>query len=312
MGAQQAAALKWRQASVPARMKLVNVGGYNVYALDAMGQIWKLDIDTILEFGWQLLPGNASFVEGTEGRQLWCVNSTGEVFYYYRGWTGTRWEKASGCMKQISVGKGQFIWAVDMNGGIWSTNETSQNWTRMPGNASCVSVGRDGSVWCVTPTDEIFKWNPQIQNWDKIPGSLCQISVYDTHTVIGVNRNQEIWYWDRHTSGWKQFPGTLSQVSVGATGYQHVWGVTAQGEVWFHRSSDKDTFLVHKKMQEQNAQINAQINAHAPLHINAHNPLHTPVEHIDIHVDTGHGHSHHRASQQGQHGTVTGNYTYNG
>lgn len=135
-------------------------------------------------------------------------------------------------------------------------------WTKMPGLASHVSVGRDGSVWCVNPQDQVFRWNPSVQNWETIPGmkavfiylmlegSLCQISVYDAQTVIGVNRNMEIWYWDRYLNGWKQAPGLLRSVSVGASGYQHVWGVNSQGELWFHRSRAKEDFLQKQHFEQ--------------------------------------------------------------
>jgi len=224
-------------------------------------------------------------------------------------------------MRHISVGKGQFIWAVDLNGGIWSTNETTKTWVRMPGIASQVSVGRDGTVWCVNAQDQIFRWNLQTQQWDLIPGSLCQISVYDANTVIGVNCNMEIWFWDASVQGWKQFPGSLKQVSVGASGYHHVWGVDAQGQVWFHRSSAQDAFLINRKNQQLQQQQQQRTTV-------IHNQPCTPGPHVDVRIGTNVGHARHHHHHHHHHPTqsasgyqvgqsaspqnATGQYTYNG
>jgi len=49
----------------------------------------------------------------------------------------------------------------------------------------------------------------------------------------------------------EQFPGNLRHVSVGAPGYQHVWGVNAQGQLWFHRSAEQETVLINNKTNQQ-------------------------------------------------------------
>lgn len=118
MGAGQTSEIRWRQARIPTGMIHVCVGGYNVYAIDTMGKIYKLDQSTILEEKWQEMPGNALYIEGTEGKQLWMVTKNFEVFHYYYGWTGSRWEKVDGQMKQISVGKGQFVCSRRYSNGL--------------------------------------------------------------------------------------------------------------------------------------------------------------------------------------------------
>jgi hypothetical protein len=263
MGGQVTTEMQWRRASAPSNFTMITCGGFNVYAVDSSQQFWRLNHESILDCSWRQMDGRGVWIEGTEGKQLWCTNASDEIFFYYHGWTSTRWERVpEGRLVMVSVGKGQYVWGINREGQIFKTNETSKKWVQMPGNAVNLSVGRDGSCWCVNAQSEIFRWVSKDflgydGHWEKMPGQLRQISVYDDHTVVGTNHNDDIWYWDRVVNDWKQFAGKLRHVSVGATNYAHVWGVNAQGEVWFHRNAIMDGQLERARRAKHEQHMNA-------------------------------------------------------
>lgn len=290
MGGQVTSEMQWRRAPAPGSFLQISCGGFNVYAIDSMQQFWKLDINSISDCNWTKMAGNGTYIDGTEGKQLWCVNGNGEIFYFYHGWTSNRWEKIDGSLVMISVGKGQYIWGINSAGEIFKTNESSKKWTKMPGYAQNLAVGRDGSCWCVNAQCEVFRWVSKNfagfdGHWQQMPGSLRQISVYDDHTVVGTNMNDDIWYWDRNVNDWRAFTGKLKHVSVGATNYGHVWGVNSQGEVWYHRDQAKDDFLVRHKQQMQNPHGAHSHHHHHDVH--HHSPTHTPVGYQVTTVQSG-------------------------
>jgi len=293
MGGQITADLVWRRAPTPVSFQMISCGGYNIHAVDSMQQVWKLDMNTILDCHWTQMEGRSSYIEGTEGKQLWCATGNDEIFYYYYGWTGSRWERVNGALSMISVGKGQYIWGINRQGEIFKTNEKTKVWTKMPGAAQNLSVGRDGSCWCVNANCEIWRWETKNVEgfegqWVQVPGSLRQISVYDADTVCGTNMYDDILYWDTKESTWKQFSGKLRHVAVGAKGYRHVWGVNSQGEVWFHRDQFMENQLVEaarRKIAAANPQINTTQHHHTtPHHTSTGYPAQSGVQ---VGVNTG-------------------------
>jgi hypothetical protein len=258
MGAGHVGEMKWRRANAPTGLQMLSSGGFNVHAVDSMQQFWRLDLNSIENCQWKKFDGAGTYIDGTEGKQLWCTNASDDVFYYYYGWTSNRWEKVPDPTKlvMVSVGKGQYVWGINREGEIFKTNETTKKWVKMPGKAMNLSTGRDGSCWCVNANCEVYRW---VSNdflgydghWEQMPGSLRQISVYNNTTVIGTNTNDDIWYWDQSITNWKQFAGSLRHVSVGWANYEHVWGINSLGEVWYHRSQRLEDHLYKLKHPQQ-------------------------------------------------------------
>jgi len=262
MGAGHVGEMQWRRAPSPpsSGLLMLSNGGFNVHGVDAMQQFWRLDVSTIENCSWKKFDGAGTYIDGTEGKQLWCTNANDDVFYYYYGWTSNRWEKVPDPTKlvMVSVGKGQYVWGINREGDIFKTNETTKKWVKMPGKAMNLSCGRDGACWCVNSNCEVFRWVSKDMlgydgHWEQMPGALRQISVYNNHTVIGTNTNDDIWYWDQSINNWKQFAGSLRHVSVGSSNYDHVWGINSLGEIWYHRSKVLEDHLYRINHPQQNA-----------------------------------------------------------
>ncbi|CAG8745558.1 21364_t:CDS:2, partial [Gigaspora margarita] len=168
------------------------------------------------------------------------------------------WQTISGGLSQISVGRGNNVWGVNLQ-------YSAGNWRQIDGAAVNVGVGADGTVWCVNKNDEIFARSStelifkkccefastlelkfHDSNHDKFElfesriddfnfifkGKSRWCIIGDKNHVWGVNRQNQIFY---RTNGdvngvWVNVSGALKNVSVAADGT--VWGVNGNDDIF--------------------------------------------------------------------------------
>jgi len=84
-------------------------------------------------------------------------------------------------MASISPG-GEFVWGLDVNGGVWRWN--SQAFERVPGKLRSLGVGHDGAVWGTDYQHNIYR---RTQNgWQQVRGRLLSVSVGNQNNVWGI------------------------------------------------------------------------------------------------------------------------------
>ena len=159
-------------------------------------------------------------------------------------WDGSNWipiPRGDRKLKKISVGGQAQIMGVDANGQIYQwtclTSECSftiRQARRSLKNVTNASLGYGGYTWAIDTNDDIFHSANNHEPFNQIGGKLKQISVGGFDHVWGVNANGEIY--KRNGSNWERVPGNLKQVSVGTDGA--AWGRDANDDVFKWDGSD--------------------------------------------------------------------------
>ena len=104
-------------------------------------------------------------------------------------------------------------------------------WTKLPRKFIDVGGGSDGTVWAVGTDKAAYEWGAR--GWIKRPGPppLRRIDVKGYQEVWAVAENGEIW---RSRYGqWKKMPGTARDVGVGAGGHVFIVGTDRNPYFWY-------------------------------------------------------------------------------
>ncbi|XP_019615747.1 PREDICTED: uncharacterized protein LOC109463383 isoform X2 [Branchiostoma belcheri] len=161
---------------------------------------------------------------------------------------GTGWQRVSGGLKFVSVGRSG-VWGVNRNDQIYYRTGTYRDeasagsgWVRIDGALKQISSG-DNIVWGVNSNDDIYIrqgicwYSPGGTSWRNIPGKLKQVHVSPTsNQVWGVNSGNNIYRRTGITAsnpagtGWQNIGGQLKFVSVGRAG---VWGVNSNDQIYY-------------------------------------------------------------------------------
>ena len=138
-------------------------------------------------------------------------------------------------LAQISVAPDGTWVAVDPQGNVY--NGTTNAWQKLPGNLNQVSAGSQNEIWGVNFDHAVFRFNNTLGNWDTIagPGSLQQVVVArGGGLVMGIQwaAPKKVVRWDAATRQWIPLDGApaIVQLALGST--NHVFGITAAGELY--------------------------------------------------------------------------------
>ncbi len=121
--------------------------------------------------------------------------------------------------------------AVDNQGNILNGNGAA--WQRLGGNLVQVSAGSRTEVWGVNAAHAVFRWSGS--TWQTMPGSLQQVVVAKGGgLVLGIEwaAPHRLVRWDTTANNWAVLDGAppIVQLTVGSP--NHVYGITALGELY--------------------------------------------------------------------------------
>lgn len=243
----------WTNQSVgPGDLVDISAGFFDVWALDASGQVWARGIsDTTSESNWTAvsLNGIPKFTQLAVGKHFaWALSGnsvyTCELPYSWDAWNHTAWTNVSGSMVQLSVNEGD-AWAVDASGQIYfrRVNEAyypGDTWHQVTGPGPAVRqvyAGGNGKfIWAMSGTN--IYYSPIVttnlnnvftvitnMNWTLVDNSnnLTQLSI-GSEEVWGINSAGNIFR--RSISGigsWDAVNGNLSKLAVGEN---YAWGLS--------------------------------------------------------------------------------------
>lgn len=240
------------QSAGPGNLVALSSGFFDVWALDAHGQVWARGIaDDTGEPVWTSvdLNGISKFTQLAVGKQFaWALNGnsvyTCQLPYGWDSWTHTTWTSISGNMVQLSVNEGD-VWAVDAGGQIYyqRINEAyypGDTWHPVTGPGVAVNQvyagGNAKFIWAMSGTN-IYYSQILITNLNNVftvetnmtwtatdnPYNLTQLSI-GSEEVWGVNASGNIYR--RAVSGagdWQAVDGNLTQLAVGEN---YAWGLS--------------------------------------------------------------------------------------
>ena len=243
----------WTNQSVgPGNFVDLSAGFFDVWALDASGQVWARGIcDGTSEPAWTSvsLNGIPKFTQLAVGKHFaWALNGnsvyTCELPYSQDAWSHTTWIGVSGSMVQLSVNEAD-VWAVDAGGQIYfqRINETyypGDTWHRVTGPGPVVSKiysgGNGKFIWAMCGTNIYYSQITTTNlnniftvvtnmNWTQVDNSnnLTQLSV-GNEEVWGINAAGNMFR--RSIAGvgnWDAADGNLTRLSVGQ---DYVWGLS--------------------------------------------------------------------------------------
>lgn len=240
------------QSAGPGNFADLSVGFFDVWALNASGQVWARGIsDTTAEPTWTSvsLNGISKFTQLAVGKHFaWALNGnavyTCELPYSWDAWAHTSWTNLSGSMVQLSVNEAD-VWAVDAGGLIYyrRVNEAyypGDTWHQVTGPgpaANTIYAGGNGKfLWAMSGTNVYYSpiTTTNLNNistvvtnmtwmWVSNSNNLTQLSI-GSEEVWGINAAGNIFR--RNISGvgsWEAVDGNLTKLAVGEN---YAWGLS--------------------------------------------------------------------------------------
>lgn len=171
---------------------------------------------------WERISGQLAQISVGRANHVWGVNNKDQIFR----WDGFRWLSVSGLLKQVSVGEDGVVWGVNAGGQIFERTP-SGGWREIPGLARTVSVGSASTIWALNDKDQIFRWTGN--TWQSVPGLLQSLGAASDGSVWGVNAQGGIFELSNNAQ-WIVKSGQAFQVSVG--GARHIWVVNKKGDIF--------------------------------------------------------------------------------
>ena len=228
------------QSAGPGNLVNVSAGFFDVWALDAKGQIWAHGIsDGTANKTWTpaSMNGVAKFTQLAVGKHhAWALSGTSvytcKLPYSWETQAHTTWTLESGSMAQLSVDEAE-VWAVDANGLIYKrrVNELDYPgdvWTPVPGPGPAVNSvyvgGNSKIVWAVSGSNLYYTPKASI-SWIQVtnPFGITQLSV-GSQEVWGVNAAGTLYRRSiSGAGGWDAVDGTMTQIAVGEN---YAWGLS--------------------------------------------------------------------------------------
>lgn len=234
----------------PRNLADISAGFFDVWALDAGGQVWAHCISDGAPDTWtsSSMNGISKFTSLAVGKHnAWAINGTAvytcQLSYSQSTQNHGTWTSVSGSMVQLSVNEAN-VWAVDANGLIYfrRVNESSNpgdSWHPASVPAAAVSkiyTGGNGKfLWALcgtniyyspvtlTNANNIFTVLTNL-SWSQVDNSsnITQLSV-GSEEVWGVNAAGNVFRRSiSGAGGWDAVDGSLTKVAVGEN---YAWGL---------------------------------------------------------------------------------------
>jgi fibronectin type 3 domain-containing protein len=228
----------WANKSVgPGNLVDLSAGFFDVWALDANGQVWSHVISDGAPDTWTSvsMDGVAKFTSLSVGNHFaWAINGntvyTCRLPYSWPNNAHTSWTQTTGNMVQLSVNEAE-VWAVDAAGLIYRRPVNEANvpggvWTQVTGPAmSKVFVGGNGRfVWGMSGSSIYYSPTTNV-NWTLVanPNSITQLSV-GSEEVWGINAAGNVFRGSiSGVGGWDAVDGNLSKIAIGEN---YAWGLS--------------------------------------------------------------------------------------
>ncbi len=171
---------------------------------------------------WERISGELTQISVGRANQIWGVNNKDQIFH----WDGVKWVSVSGLLKHVSVGEDGVVWGVNTRGQIFERTPSGE-WREIPGLARTISVGNARNIWVLNDKDQIFRWTGN--TWQSVPGLLRSLGASADGTVWGVNAQGDIFSLS-NSGQWRPVTGRAVQVSVGNA--RAIWVLNEKGNIF--------------------------------------------------------------------------------